>query len=129
MERRDIMIARGEIARRIYILLWWQPCRLRGQRWCRRHACLYRFNRLDRVSPYHRICVGANDEQMAALELGISIPMPIEQPRENLRLHLVLLQLVIALLVARVILAIRIHRRHEDDVLLIWRPDGAVGSG
>ena len=56
---------------------------------------------------------------MAAFEFGIGVPMPIEQAGENLRLYLALLQLVIALLVARIILAIRIHRRHEHNVLSI----------
>jgi hypothetical protein len=45
--------------------------------------------------------------------------MAVEQLRENFRFHFALLQLVVALLVARVIFAIRINRRHEHDVLPI----------
>ena len=66
---------------------------------------------------------------MAALELGERVPMPIEQPREDLRFYLALLQLFVALLVARIIFAIRINRRHEHDVLAIRRPDPAIGAG
>ena len=66
---------------------------------------------------------------MAALEFGERIPMPIKQARENFRFDLALLQLVIALLIARVVLAIRIHRRHEHDVLPVRRPDPAIRAG
>ena len=66
---------------------------------------------------------------MAALELGVGVPVPIEQARENLRFDLALLQFFIALLVARIILAIRINRRHEHDVLSIRRPDRAIRAG
>src|SRR4029077_15362925 len=73
-----------------------------------------------------RVC--ANDKQMAALELGVGVPVPIEQAGENLRLYLALLQLVVALLIAPIIFAIRIHRRHKHHVLSIRRPDCAVGA-
>ena len=66
---------------------------------------------------------------MAALEFGERVPVPIEQLREDLRFHFALLQLFVALLVARVVFAIGINRRHEHDVLSIRRPDRAVGAG
>jgi hypothetical protein len=47
---------------------------------------------------------------MAALELGERAPMPVKQSRKDFRFHFALLQLFIALLVARVIFAIRINR-------------------
>src|SRR4029077_9716221 len=65
---------------------------------------------------------------MAALEFGECVPMTIEQTREDFRFHFALLQLFIALLVARIVLAVGIHRRHEYDVLTIWRPDRAVSA-
>ena len=66
---------------------------------------------------------------MAALELGVGIPVAIEQARENLRFDFALLQLVVALLIARVIFAIRIYRRHEHNILPVGRPDRSVGAG
>jgi hypothetical protein len=63
---------------------------------------------------------------MAALEFGERAPMPIKQLRENFRFHFTVLQFVVALLVARVILAIRIHLRHEHDILPVRGPDRAV---
>ena len=58
-------------------------------------------------------------KQMAALEFGERAPMPIEQSRKDFRFHFALLQLFVALLVARVIFAIRINRRHKHDVLTV----------
>jgi len=55
--------------------------------------------------------------------------MPIKQLRENFRFHFAFLQLFIALFVARIILAIRIHCRHEHDVLPVRRPHPAVRAG
>ena len=66
---------------------------------------------------------------MAALELGVCIPMPIEQARKNLRFHFAVFQLVVPLLVAGVVLAIRIHRRHEHNIFSIRGPDRAVRAG
>src|SRR5215472_15485972 len=63
---------------------------------------------------------------MAALEFSERVPVPIEQPCENLRFYFALLQRLIALSVARVILAIRIDCRHEHDVFPVRRPDAAV---
>ena len=54
--------------------------------------------------------------------------MPVEQLREDLRLHLALAQLVVALLVLRVVLRLRINRGEEHDVLSVRRPDPAVRS-
>src|SRR5439155_23547162 len=88
-------------------------------------ACTWR----RRAPPSSRICLGVHYKQMAALEFGERVPMPIEQARENFRFHLAFLELFIALFVARIILTIRIHCRHEDDVLSIRRPNRAVGAG
>ncbi len=66
---------------------------------------------------------------MAALEFGERIPMPIKQARKDFRFHFALLQLFIALFVARIIFAIRIDRRNEHDVFSVGRPDPAVGAG
>ena len=66
---------------------------------------------------------------MTALELGERVPMSIKQARENLRFDFALLQLFIPLLIAGVIFAIGINRRHEQDVLPIGRPDPAIGTG
>lgn len=73
--------------------------------------------------------VRAHGKQMAALELGERVPVSIEQSREDFRLHFAFLQLFIALFVARVVLAIGINRRHEQDVITVGRPDPAVGAG
>src|SRR2546421_10601092 len=106
MKWRDIVIARGEIAGRS------RPgCGATGHLvWCLRRSAgdTQRFSRRDACCPHRqdacatRVC--ANDKQMAALELGVGVPMPIEQPRENLCLDLAFLLLVVALLIARVIL-------------------------
>src|SRR6266436_1405229 len=66
---------------------------------------------------------------MAALEFSERTPMPIEQSRKDFRFYFALLQFFVALLVARVVFAIRINRRYEYDVLPIRRPDAAVRSG
>ena len=66
---------------------------------------------------------------MAALEFGERVPVPVEELCENLRFHFALLQLFVALLVARIIFAIRINRRNKDDVLAVRRPDRAIGAG
>jgi hypothetical protein len=66
---------------------------------------------------------------MTALELGERVPMSIKQARENLRFDFALLQLFIPLLIAGVIFAIGINRRHEQDVLPIGRPDPPIGTG
>src|SRR5687767_6038191 len=75
--------------------------------------------RLDRVSPYRSICIRADYEQMAALEFRVGSPMPVKQLRENLRLHLALLELFVAPLILRVVLRIRINGRHEEDVFAV----------
>jgi hypothetical protein len=53
----------------------------------------------------------------------------IEKPGENFRFHFALLDLFVALVIARVVAAIGINRRDEDDVLPIRRPDSAVCAG
>ena len=63
--------------------------------------------------------IGADHKQMAALEFGERAPVPIKQTRKDFRFHLALLQFFVALLVARVVFAIRINRRHEYDVLAV----------
>ena len=63
---------------------------------------------------------------MAPLELRERVPMPIEQAIKNFCFHFALLQLFIALLVARIVHAIRMHCRHKYDVLPVRRPDRAV---
>src|SRR5439155_25167660 len=65
---------------------------------------------------------------MAALEFGERVPMPIEQARKDFRFYFALFHLFIALFVARIIFTIRVNGRHKDDVLSVWRPDGAVGA-
>src|SRR4030095_14185559 len=66
---------------------------------------------------------------MTALEFSERVPMPIEQSRKDFRFHFALLQLFVALFVARIIFAIGIYGRHEYDILPVRRPDGAVGTG
>jgi hypothetical protein len=56
---------------------------------------------------------------MTALELSERVPMPIEQVRKDFRFYFALLQFFIALLIAAIIFAIRINRRHEHDVLAV----------
>src|ERR1039457_909022 len=66
---------------------------------------------------------------MAALALGERVPMPVKKLRENLRFYFAVLKFFVALLVTRVVFAIGINRRHEDDVLSVRRPDRAISAG
>ena len=75
------------------------------------------------------LVINVYDKQMAALEFGERVPMPIKKLREDFRFYFALFQLVVALLVARVVFSIGINRRHEHDVFSIGRPDSAVRAG
>src|SRR5262249_40003968 len=104
IERRRIEITWREIAR-----LYPRPC-----------GPLFLLRRHARDGPQargYRIC--ANNKQMAPLEFGERVPMPIKEARKNFRFHFALLYLFVALLVARIILAIGIDCRHEHDVLAV----------
>src|SRR2546423_3007770 len=63
---------------------------------------------------------------MAPLMFRVGSPMPVEQLREDSRLHLALAQPFVALLVFRIVLRVRINRRQKDDALAVRRPDAAV---
>ena len=66
---------------------------------------------------------------MAALEVHVGRPMPIEQTREDFRFHFALSELLVALLITGVVFTIRINAGGEDDVLPIAGPDAAVRAG
>src|SRR5438132_7173956 len=74
---------------------------------------------------------------MATLEFGERVPMPIEQTRKDFGFHFAFLELFIALFVTVIAcragarrrrIAIRIYRGDKNDVLSVWRPNGAVGA-
>src|SRR2546430_1460586 len=65
---------------------------------------------------------------MTALVLRVRSPMPVKQLSENLRLHFALSERFIALLILGVVFRLGIHRRNENDVLPVRRPDAAIRS-
>src|SRR5208283_6021182 len=69
-----------------------------------------------------RAAVGRHDEKVAALALGPVIPVAVEQVVVNARFYFALFFFFIAFGVARVIFAIHIDSRREDDALPIRRP-------
>ncbi len=76
--------------------------------------------------PRNRCCPAirrrTQHEQVPALAVVPVRPVPVQQFRRNVRFHFVFFFRVVALFIARVVLAIRIHRRREQQRLPIGRP-------
>ena len=69
-----------------------------------------------------RVGVGINRKEVAALVIRKRTPMPKEKLIEDLRFYFAFGELFVALLVAGVVFAIGINRRHEGYVFSVRRP-------
>src|ERR1035441_9150999 len=73
--------------------------------------------------------IGRDEKQVAVLAIEIMVPVAKHELGEDLGLYLRLGLFFVALLIARIVLAIGIDRRDEQDALAVWRPESTRSLG